>query len=525
MRANFLPVVFALCNPTDRKHRMNAKTIFAWLFALVTLFTLASSSPAAAQKPGCTELCYIEDAKYKFSIVVGEAYYDGNVYHQPHKGRSIAKWNLEAVPGEPGYYFIRDQTYGHYLLAGDVYDNRVYHQPHRGRDNAKWRFVAQGEDGYNIIDKKHSKGLVAGDAYADNNVYHQDPGGRRNAVWSLTASAKPKPLDLPATPFALVDQRWSNAIFVANADYRQPAVPALHGLRTPADVYPLGHQTLLKFEAPDKIRLASGNEAWYLSAGEEKDNHAYFVKGAGSKSLAQKWTMTSAGCNAGFFRLLDQKHGLAILAGEAYVDGNIYHQPPNNRPVACWRAVAADEFARHAAHTFLNSTFRAGPWGTYDSGSGNIDVAKTLPAPPSQFQYGEPSAGLTVGSECRFWIPHAPCAKYKRHCAVAWNASNNPVLMVGSKSSEDGSGKATATSWMLVAPQSGRSFQSIGTSRYVTCAGCGNKTYIPEGWIPPTSDGNRIKPVYRWSTPGGGTLYVGTISTDNADCPNGLDLE
>ena len=74
---------------------------------------------------------------------------------------------------------------------------------------------------------------------------------------------------------------------------------------------------------------------------------------------------------------------------------------------------------------FLKDKFRAGPSGAYDSGSGNIEVARTLPAPPSQFQYGEPSPGLTVGSECRFWIPHAPCAKYKRHCAVAWNASNS----------------------------------------------------------------------------------------------------
>ena len=37
---------------------------------------------------------------------------------------------------------------------------------------------------YYIIDAKHGRSLVAGDAY-DGRVYHQDPTGRANAKWEL----------------------------------------------------------------------------------------------------------------------------------------------------------------------------------------------------------------------------------------------------------------------------------------------------------------------------------------------------
>ena len=66
---------------------------------------------------------YIVDAKHGRSIVAGD-HYDGHIYHQDPRDRSNAKWLLEPVHGQPGFFFIRDTRHFKYIVAGDNYDGR-----------------------------------------------------------------------------------------------------------------------------------------------------------------------------------------------------------------------------------------------------------------------------------------------------------------------------------------------------------------------------------------------------------------
>ncbi|QJR15327.1 RICIN domain-containing protein [Usitatibacter palustris] len=174
---------------------MNAHIVRSAAFA-----ALAISTAAAALE--CEQDCLVKDAKWANAVVAGTVY-DGKIYHQPPQAAGNFKWDLEPVPREAGYYYLRDNSHGRYLVAGDAYDGRVYHQFHNGRDNAKWRFEpVPGSPGqYFIKDKKHGKGLAAGDAFVDGNVYHQDPTGRANAKWVLVKTAAPVAAPVaPTTP-------------------------------------------------------------------------------------------------------------------------------------------------------------------------------------------------------------------------------------------------------------------------------------------------------------------------------------
>ena len=130
---------------------------------------------------------YIVDAKHGRSIVAGN-HYDGHLYHQDPFGRPNAKWLLEPVHGQPGFFFIRDTLHYRYIVAGNNYDGRRYHQDSGNRPNAKWRLLpftdTYGSTTYEIFDQKHNRAIVAGNN-ADNNLYHQWPDLRPNARWAL----------------------------------------------------------------------------------------------------------------------------------------------------------------------------------------------------------------------------------------------------------------------------------------------------------------------------------------------------
>ena len=135
---------------------------------------------------------YIVDAKHGRSIVAGD-HYDGHIYHQDPRDRSNAKWLLEPVHGQPGFFFIRDTRHFKYIVAGDNYDGRLYHQDTYNRPNAKWRLLPfrdiHGSETFEIFDQKHNRAIAAGNN-ADNNLYHQYPDLRPNARWALIPNIK-----------------------------------------------------------------------------------------------------------------------------------------------------------------------------------------------------------------------------------------------------------------------------------------------------------------------------------------------
>ena len=496
-------------------------------FAAGALLTLAIV-PALAQTLPCTKSCILEDRKHKLDIVAGQAI-DNNVYHQAAAGRAVAQWTLEPVPGDAGYYYLREGAYGQYIVAGDSYDGRVYHQPSNNRDNAKWRFAPAPGGGYYILDKKFGKALVAGDT-ADNRIYHQDPNNRLNAAWTLIPTQALGALNIPGD-FVLVDAKHNAALYLGSVNDRINSVRASHGNNVPAD-QTFGPYTVLRTEG-DKIRIAGMTYPLYLAAGTVQDGNIYWLRYTQDSGAAATWGTRTDGCPAGYFRLEDKKHGMDVVAGDTY-DGNVYHQPANNRANACWKAITRAQFERQVADAFVKRTQRPGGTGMYQAGSGDLATAMNITPPPTSFTYGSPSPGIQVGSQCKTPTSYgAPCTKWNRRCLIAWNDSPNPVMVIGA--SGNSNNVATTGSWMLVAPRSGRYFQAITDQRYASCGGttynrsstsypvgCGQATYVNQ-WTPPVG-GNPYSYVYRWTVPSG-NLYIGQSSDDNSDCPDALNLE
>ena len=127
---------------------------------------------------------YIVDAKHGRSIVAGDKA-DNIAYHQDPRDRSNAKWALEPVQDEPGFFFIRDMKHKKCIVAcnGDI-----YHRDPSNLPNAKWQLEKAtddfGSETFYLIDQKRKKAIVAGDN-ADNNLYHQPHNSRANARWAL----------------------------------------------------------------------------------------------------------------------------------------------------------------------------------------------------------------------------------------------------------------------------------------------------------------------------------------------------
>jgi hypothetical protein len=107
--------------------------------------------------------------------------------HHVDDGSNKFRWTFEAVPGEDGWYYIKEVDSNTGIVAGFVADGNVYIQDPTGRDDRKWKAVPiPGKAStYWMYEKMHALALIAGTNYGGN-VYHQDPNGRLNAEWTLT---------------------------------------------------------------------------------------------------------------------------------------------------------------------------------------------------------------------------------------------------------------------------------------------------------------------------------------------------
>ncbi len=155
---------------------MPTRTAIAFLMASFAI------SSAHAADPGCRKDCWLLDLKHGKELAIisagdlpRETVVDTeNAYHRAHGDRSIQKWSITPVPGDPDYYTL--MTNGYRLASADPSDGRLHlRSPDTPiPDTQRWRFVQMKPGSYVVVDKasRNFLGLAAPEAY-DGHVYHR----------------------------------------------------------------------------------------------------------------------------------------------------------------------------------------------------------------------------------------------------------------------------------------------------------------------------------------------------------------